>query len=199
MKFKISKSERKQYFGTNCLFVVFFSFYNPFNITYSPFLITYSPFFWAKCIPPRLERFPAQQGIEKQVGLRWLFCKKQNYCARCWVPTVILTMYSHLLIPLGCWPCWQHRRAAPRQANQGGGRWWGLGREQTGAGEDPQSFRVRCGHDACAAAQPAVWGGSRRSRRRWFGFGGLRKKRLKKCDRRWMSIERSRLAQSFFD
>ena len=26
MKFKISKSERKQYFGTNCLFVVFFHF-----------------------------------------------------------------------------------------------------------------------------------------------------------------------------
>ena len=26
--------------------------------------------------------------------------KKQNYYARCWVPTVILTMYSHLLIPL---------------------------------------------------------------------------------------------------
>ena len=37
--------------------------------------------------------------------------KKQNYYARWWVPTVILTMYSHLLIPLGCWPCWQHRRA----------------------------------------------------------------------------------------
>ena len=44
MKFKISKSERKQYLGTNCLFAVFFSFYNPFIITYSPFLITYSPF-----------------------------------------------------------------------------------------------------------------------------------------------------------
>ena len=29
-------------------------------------------------IPPRLERFLAQQGVEKQVGLRWLFCKKQN-------------------------------------------------------------------------------------------------------------------------
>ena len=26
MKFKISKSERKQYFGTNCLFAVFFHF-----------------------------------------------------------------------------------------------------------------------------------------------------------------------------
>ena len=26
MKFEISKSERKQYFGTNCLFVVFFHF-----------------------------------------------------------------------------------------------------------------------------------------------------------------------------
>ena len=26
MKFKISKSERKQYFGTNCMFAVFFHF-----------------------------------------------------------------------------------------------------------------------------------------------------------------------------
>ena len=26
MKFKISNSERKQYFGTNCLFAVFFHF-----------------------------------------------------------------------------------------------------------------------------------------------------------------------------
>ena len=30
----------------------------------------------------------------------------------------------------------------------------------------------------------SVGGGSRRSRRRWFGFGGSRKKRLKKRDRR---------------
>ena len=37
MKVKISKSERKQYFGTNCLFAIFFSFYSPFIITYSPF------------------------------------------------------------------------------------------------------------------------------------------------------------------
>ena len=31
-------------------------------------------------------------------------------------------------------------------------------------------------------SQPAVGGGSRRSRRCWFGFGGWRKKRLKKHD-----------------
>ena len=44
MKFKISKSERKQDLGTNCLFAVFFSFYSSFIITYSPFIITYSSF-----------------------------------------------------------------------------------------------------------------------------------------------------------
>ena len=41
-----------------------------------------------------------------------------------------------------------------------------------------------------AEAQPAMGGGSRRSRRCWFGFGGWRKKRLKKHDRCWMSIQR---------
>ena len=34
-----------------------------------------------------------------------------------------------------------------------------------------------------AEAQPAVGGGSRRPRRRWFGFGGWRKTLLKKHDR----------------
>ena len=38
------KIQKKKYFGTNCLFAVFFSFYSPFIITYSPFIITYSPF-----------------------------------------------------------------------------------------------------------------------------------------------------------
>ena len=52
---------------------------SPFIITHSPFLITHSPFLGKpECIPPPLERFPTQQGVEKQVGLRWLFCKKQN-------------------------------------------------------------------------------------------------------------------------
>ena len=39
------------------------------------------------------------------------------------------------------------------------------------------------GGDACAEAQPAVGGGSRRPHRRWFGFGGWRKTGLKKHDR----------------
>jgi hypothetical protein len=44
-----------------------------------PFLITYSPFSGqAECIPPRLERFAAQQGREKEVGLGWLFFKKKK-------------------------------------------------------------------------------------------------------------------------
>jgi hypothetical protein len=52
--------------------LLYFSFYSPFLSTYSPFSGQ------AECIPPHLERFQAQQGVEKQVGLRWLFCKKQN-------------------------------------------------------------------------------------------------------------------------
>ena len=39
------------------------------------------------------------------------------------------------------------------------------------------------GGDACAEVQPAMGGGSRRPRRRWFGFGGWRKTGLKKHDR----------------
>ena len=75
MKFKISKSERKQYFGTNCMFAVFFHFTAHLLLLIAHFLLLIAHF-WAKCIPPRLEIFPAQQGVEKQVGLCWLFCKK---------------------------------------------------------------------------------------------------------------------------
>ena len=77
MKFKISKSERKQYFGTNCLFAVFFHFTAHLLLLIAHFLLLIAHFL-GKCIPPRLERFLAQQGVEKQVGLCWLFCKKQN-------------------------------------------------------------------------------------------------------------------------
>ena len=72
MKFKISKSKRKQYFGTNCLFAVFFHFTAHLLLLIAHFLGK------PECIPPCVERFLAQQGVEKQVGLRWLFCKKQN-------------------------------------------------------------------------------------------------------------------------
>ena len=72
MKFKIPKSEIKKYFGTNCLFVVFFHFTAHLLLLIAYFLAN------PECIPPRLERFPAQLGVEKQVGLRWLFCKNQN-------------------------------------------------------------------------------------------------------------------------
>ena len=79
MKFKISKSERKQYFGTNCLFAVFFHFTAHLLLLIAHFLLLIAHFLGKpECIPPRLERFLAQQGVEKQVGLRWLFCKKQN-------------------------------------------------------------------------------------------------------------------------
>ena len=72
MKFKISKFERKKYFGTNCLFVVFFHFTAHLLLLVAHFLG--KPEF----IHPHLKRFLAQPGVEKQVGLRWLFCKKQN-------------------------------------------------------------------------------------------------------------------------
>jgi hypothetical protein len=79
MKFKISKSKRKKYFGTNCLFAVFFHFTAHFVLLIAHFLLLIANFLGKpECIPPHLERFPAQQGVEKQVGLRWLFCKKQN-------------------------------------------------------------------------------------------------------------------------
>jgi len=29
-----------------------------------------------------------------------------------WVPTFSLSTYSHFLIPLSCWPCWQRQTAA---------------------------------------------------------------------------------------
>jgi hypothetical protein len=70
MKFKISKSERKKYFGTNCMFAVFFHFIAHFLLLIAHFLGK------PECIPPHLERFSAQLGVEKQVGLRWLFWKK---------------------------------------------------------------------------------------------------------------------------
>ena len=72
MKFKISKSNRKKYIGTNFPLAVFFHFTAHLLLLIAHFLGKH------ECIPPRLERFPAQQGIEKQVGLRWLFYKKQN-------------------------------------------------------------------------------------------------------------------------
>ena len=82
MKFKISKSERKQYFGTNCLFAVFFHFTAHLLLLIAHLLLLIAHFllliahFLGKYIPPRLERFPTWQGVEKQVGLCWLFCKK---------------------------------------------------------------------------------------------------------------------------
>ena len=60
MKFKISKSERKQYFGTNCLFAVFFHFTAHLLLLIAHFLLLIAHFLGKpECIPPRLERFPA--------------------------------------------------------------------------------------------------------------------------------------------
>ena len=79
MKFKISKSERKHYFGTNCLFAIFFHFTAHLLLLIARFLLLIAHFLGKpECISPRLERFPGQQGLEKQVGLHWLFCKKKK-------------------------------------------------------------------------------------------------------------------------
>ena len=61
MKFKISKSERKKYFGTNCLFAVFFHFTTHISLHIAHFLLLIAHFLGKpECIPPRLERFLAQ-------------------------------------------------------------------------------------------------------------------------------------------
>ena len=59
MKFKVSKSERNNYFGTNYLFAVFFHFTAHLLLLIAHFLLLIAHFL-GKCIPPRLERFPAQ-------------------------------------------------------------------------------------------------------------------------------------------
>ena len=53
---------------------------------------------------------------------------------------------------------------------------------------------VGWGGEACAAAQPATGGGSRQSRRRWFGQLEEEDQRLKKHDGRWMDIQQSLLS-----
>ena len=60
MKFKISKSESKKYFGTNYLFVVFFHFTTHLLLLIDHFLLLIAHFLGKpECIPPRLERFSA--------------------------------------------------------------------------------------------------------------------------------------------
>ena len=55
------------------------------------------------------------------------------------------------------------------------------------------------GGEACAAAQPAVGGGSRQSRRHLFERLEQEEQRLKKHDGRWMDIQQSVLVrQPFF-
>ena len=55
------------------------------------------------------------------------------------------------------------------------------------------------GTEACAAAQPATGGGSRRSRWRWIWRLEQEDRRLKKHDGRWIDIQRLRLRESFVD
>ena len=56
---------------------------------------------------------------------------------------------------------------------------------------------VRWGGEACAAAQPATGGRSRRQDRRCFGRLEQEDQRLKKHDSRWMDIVRSLQLESF--
>ena len=44
MKFKISKSERKQYFGTNCMFAIFFQFTSHLVLRKAHFLLLIAHF-----------------------------------------------------------------------------------------------------------------------------------------------------------
>ena len=79
MKLKKSKSERKSILELIACLLHFFHFIAHLLFLIAHFLLLIAHFLGKpKCIPPRLERFPAQQGIEKQLGLCWLFCKKQN-------------------------------------------------------------------------------------------------------------------------
>jgi hypothetical protein len=55
------------------------------------------------------------------------------------------------------------------------------------------------GGEACAAAQPATGGGSRRSRRCWFGRLEQEDQRLRKQHGRWINIQQSLLLESFVD
>ena len=56
---------------------------------------------------------------------------------------------------------------------------------------------VLWGGEACAAAEPAVGGGSRQSRRRLFERLEQEEQRLKKHDGCWMDIVRSLEIESF--
>ena len=58
---------------------------------------------------------------------------------------------------------------------------------------------VRCGGEACVAAQPAAGGGSTQSRRRLFEWLEQEEQRLKKHDGCWMDIQQPLLVrQPFF-
>ena len=55
------------------------------------------------------------------------------------------------------------------------------------------------GGEAYTSAQPAMGGGSRRSRWRWIWRLEQEDQRLKKHDGRWIDIQRLRLLESFVD
>ena len=55
------------------------------------------------------------------------------------------------------------------------------------------------GGEACAAAQPATGGGSRRSRQRWIWRLEQEDQRLKKHGGCWIDTQRLRLLESFVD
>ena len=61
------------------------------------------------------------------------------------------------------------------------------------------SVGVVGGGEACAAAQPTMGGGSRRSNQRWIWRLEQEDQRLKKHDGRWIDIQRLRLLESFVD
>ena len=77
-----------------------------------------------------------------------------------------------------------------RRSHNSGGMWVSRGMAWPAVG-------VVGGDEACAAAQPATGGGSRRSRQRWIWRLEQEDQRSKEHDGRWIDIQRLRLLESF--
>jgi len=140
------------------------------------------------------------------------FCRNKEVlaCVRpwtMWVPTVSLSMY----IPLPMlsfvdnvdhavprtptrWTTARPMKGMTRRrrSHNSGGMWVSRGMAWPAVG-------VVGGGEACAAAQPAMGGGSRRFHRRWIWRLEQEDQRLKKHDGRWIDIQRLLLLESFVD
>ena len=117
-----------------------------------------------------------------------------------WVPTVSLSMYVPLpmlsfvdniddAVPMAParWTTARPRKGMTqrRRSHNSGGMWVSRGMAWPAVG-------VVGGGEACAAAQPAMGGGSRRSRRRWIWRLEHEDQRLKNHDGRRIDTQRLR-------